>query len=115
MRNLESSLQISSVKWFRLQYPKLILFAIANGGNRSAITGSILKQEGVLAGVADLFLLKSSKEFHGLFIEMKVKNGKQSPTQKVFQQKCEENNYKYVVCNNIESFINGIENYVKRN
>jgi hypothetical protein len=42
----ESKLQIAMVKWFRLQYPDHVLYAIPNGGNRSAITGAIMKAEG---------------------------------------------------------------------
>ena len=40
----ESQLQKSCVMWFRLQYPRLryLLFAVPNGGARSAVTGAIL-------------------------------------------------------------------------
>jgi hypothetical protein len=74
----ESKLQIAMVKWFGYFYPKRFLCAIPNGGNRSPITGAILKAEGVRAGVADLFLMEASGEFHGLWIEVKLPKGRQS-------------------------------------
>jgi len=84
--NEESRLQQACVKWFRMQYScyNYVLFAIPNGGNRSKATGAILKSEGALAGVADLFLSVPKVTYtetttkHGLFIEMKTKDGIQS-------------------------------------
>jgi hypothetical protein len=67
----ESKLQISMVKWFRLQYPDYVLYAIPNGGNRSAITGAIMKAEGTMAGVADLFLMQPNKDFTGFTLRLK--------------------------------------------
>ncbi|MCQ2608742.1 MAG: VRR-NUC domain-containing protein [Bacteroidales bacterium] len=112
MRHIESTLQCNCVKWFKLQYPKLLLFAVPNGGNRDAITGAILKKEGVLAGVADLFLDHASQGFHGLRIEMKTEKGRQSESQKEYQRRCEENGYKYVVCRSFDEFTTIINEYL---
>lgn len=113
MRHEESTLQIGCVRWFRYQYPKLTLFAIPNGGNRNLITAMTMKREGVLAGVADLFLAFPSQGFHGLWIEMKTSKGRQSPEQKHFQIGMEKQGYKYVVCRSFEDFKNEIENYIQ--
>jgi hypothetical protein len=60
-----------------------LLFAIPNGGARDAKTASSLKMEGVRAGVPDLFFAHSSGPYHGLFIEMKKREGgRLSPDQK---------------------------------
>ena len=60
MRNKQSESQLQSecVRWFRYQYPefKNVLFAIPNGGKRNISTAKRLKSEGVVPGVADLFL-----------------------------------------------------------
>ena len=60
-RHQESTLQKTCVSWFRAQYPDhaLMLFAVPNGGGRSRIEASIMKGEGVTAGVADLILLEA--------------------------------------------------------
>lgn len=70
--------QAAFIKWFRLQYPGALVFAIPNGGNRNIVTASKLKAEGVLAGVPDLFIPDWC-----LFIEMKrQKGGRVSDEQK---------------------------------
>ena len=80
MKNLESKLQILCVKWFRLQFPNVLIFSIPNGGQRNLITAKILKAEGTVAGVADLQILKAKKGYNGLFIEMKQLKKKTADT-----------------------------------
>jgi hypothetical protein len=66
--------QKNFVKWFELQYPKIKLFAIPNGGNRNVVTATMLKAEGVRKGVPDIFI----PEWR-LWLEFKrVKGGKVS-------------------------------------
>ena len=77
MKNNEHLAQTLLVKWFRLQYPLMAkcLWAIPNGGARHIGTAIKLKQEGVTAGVSDLFLMIPANGLHGLFIEMKAQEG----------------------------------------
>ena len=77
MRNQEHLAQSLLIQWFRLQYPLMAkcLFAIPNGGARHIGTAIKLKQEGVTAGVADLFLMIPANGLHGLFLEMKKEKG----------------------------------------
>jgi hypothetical protein len=109
----ESKIQQQCIKWFRLQYPGYILFAIPNGGRRGKIEASIMKGEGVLSGVADLFLAMPSGTYHGLFIEMKTSKGRQSPTQKDFEKRVLMSGYEYVICRSGEEFIGTINGYLK--
>lgn len=102
MKHQESSLQTSCVKWFRYQYPDLIIYAVPNGGSRNVREAQRLKSEGVLAGVADLTILLPQGK--SLYIEMKVKGNRQTPNQKEFQQKAEALGHKYYVCYNFEDF-----------
>lgn len=113
MKHLESSLQISCVNWFRLQYHQYLLFAIPNGGKRNKIVASILKKEGTVSVVTDLCLLFGNKNYYALFIEMKHGKGKQTETQKAFESYCLSNKYKYIVVNNFEDFKKEIESYLK--
>lgn len=62
-----SSMPEQRVKWPELRW----MFAIPNGGGRSMAQGSILKAEGVKAGISDLMLPFARHGYHGFFIEMK--------------------------------------------
>lgn len=125
----ESRLQEGCVTWFRLQYPKLalLLFAVPNGGKRTHRTivraGRVItyspeakqmKKEGVTAGVADLILLKPSKGYASLCIEMKTteKDSRQRESQKVWQQAAESAGNKYVVCRTLEEFMAVVKDYL---
>ena len=112
MKFSESKLQSECVKWFRLQYPNVTIFAIPNGGNRDAITGAIMKREGALAGVADLFIMKPSSSYCGLFIEMKAGKGKQSEKQAEFQQKAIAAGYQYKVITSLDQFVKDVKEYL---
>lgn len=102
MKHQESSLQTQCVKWFRYQYPHLVIYAVPNGGSRNVREAQRLKSEGVLAGVADLTILLPQGK--SLYIEMKVKGNRQTPNQKEFQQKAEALGHKYYVCYSFEDF-----------
>lgn len=106
MKQTESKLQIACVRWFRYEYKRYsnVFFAIPNGGNRNAVTGAILKAEGVLAGVADLFLSLPRNGFHGLYIEMKCGKNNQTATQQLFQSEVEKHGYKYIVVRSFDEF-----------
>lgn len=108
----ESDLQITCVTWFKWTYPKVLIFAIPNGGARSAITGAILKREGALAGVADLFIGARKGLFCGLFIEMKLPDTKQSPQQKDFQKAALEAGYCYKISRTYEEFQQMVRDYL---
>lgn len=115
-KNEESRIQQACVLWFRLQHTSLagLLFAIPNGGYRNAVTGAILKAEGVLAGVSDLILLYPSGKYHGLCVEMKTPKGRQQETQRAFQRRVERAGYKYAICRGIDEFKEVISKYLKR-
>lgn len=115
MRDEEHRIQAACVRWFRLKYPHLAarLFAVPNGGRRDGITGARLKEEGVLAGVADLILLVPNADYHALLIEMKTPKGRQSESQKAWQRAVAGNDdYLYVVCRSLEEFIREVEEYI---
>lgn len=114
MKYNESKLQQTCVKWFNYQYMELrgCLFSVPNGGARDAVTGRILKMEGVVAGVADLILLVPNQHHHALLIEMKTEKGRQSPSQREWQKNIEQYNYKYVICRSLDDFIKTIKDYL---
>lgn len=115
MKYNESKLQQTCVKWFNYQYMELrgCLFSVPNGGARDAVTGRILKMEGVVAGVADLILLVPNKHHHSLCIEMKTEKGRQSASQREWQEKIEQYGNKYAICRSLDDFIKTIKDYLE--
>ena len=118
-QHLESALQRMCVRWFRLQYPQFakLLFAIPNGGRRSAIEAAIMQGEGVTAGVPDLFFARPAKQWgaHGMFIEMKSGTGRLTPSQKEMGMMLTNSGYLVHPCNSFDQFMKIIEKYLGPN
>ncbi len=114
-RHLESKLQINCVRWFKIQFPMHILYAVPNGIYSSKLQGKIAKDEGMLAGVADLVLMYGNDQYHSLYIEMKTAKGVQSESQKIFERRCKIFGFKYVICRSFEEFRAEITEYLKNN
>ena len=68
--NSEHYEQVELVNWFRHTYPDVLIYAIPNGGNRSASEANCLVLEGVVAGIPDLHVPDWD-----LYIEMKRTKG----------------------------------------
>lgn len=111
----EHKLQCSCVTWFRYQYPnyKWLLFAIPNGSKRDLKVARKLKAEGVISGVADLFLSIANRTFHGAYIEMKFgKTGRQSENQKEFEQQVKKQGYDYHISRSLDDFMTYVSTYL---
>lgn len=113
--------QCRVVAWFRMQYRPLIkcLFSIPNGsvlaGDKAkrAMQMARLKREGVMPGVADLFLMVAKQGHHGLFIEMKRSDGGVlSDEQANFLAVARTQGYKAVVCAGSDEAIAVIKDYL---
>ena len=100
------------MRWFKLQYPHKIIFAIPNGGKRGIVTASIMKAEGTLKGVPDLFIPEPNIQFHGLFIEMKYGKGKLTIEQTQMLSDLAQRGYEAKVCYSIDDFITIVNNYL---
>ncbi len=89
------------------------LFAIPNGGARSPITASILRAEGVKAGVHDLMLPLLRQGFAGLWIEMKAPTkGVATKEQKDWQARMQRAGYRAEFCFGWEQAANVIADYL---
>jgi hypothetical protein len=116
MKINEHQEQMAVINWFRLQHRQYAsyLFAIPNGGVRNIGTAVKLKKEGVLAGVPDLFLMIPMNGYHGLWIEMKVKGGRVSDSQKQFMGAATLMGYPAIVCYGFDEAKNAINNYLRK-
>jgi len=112
----EHRLQVAVAKL--LDASGLLWTAIPNGGKRSAVTGAILKAEGVKAGFPDLFIAEPFEEWddkfllsinywkHGLFIELKNgKAGRVSPAQQAWIDALNVRRYRAVVCRDMDEVL----------
>jgi hypothetical protein len=110
----EHDLQVQCVTWFRWQYPRLVIMAIPNGGYRTATTARLMKAEGQLAGVPDLFVPVPAGEYHGLWIEMKNgKAGRLSPAQKTMHEYLRAQGYAVEVVRDGVHFRSVVTNYIQ--
>lgn len=87
-----------------------------NGGKRNEIAGRHFKEMGTMAGFPDLFLFVPKNGWHGLFIELKKKNAKQSDisdNQLAVLQRLESQGYCCKVCFGANEAIDTIKDYLK--
>ncbi len=100
-RELERPHQVALIKWVRAvedAYPVLrLLYAVPNGGDRNLYVAKKLKEEGVMAGVADLCLPAARRGYHGLYLEMKSEEGVATKKQKDFLRGVMEEGYCTVI------------------
>lgn len=109
MRNEEHKIQCQIVALCRLK--GFTIFSVPNHGIRTPRLGHYFKEEGLLPGVADLFLMLPKETSHGVFIEVKSEKGKQTKTQSDFEIKCTKLGYRYWIIKSIEEFIKKLSNY----
>lgn len=116
----EHTEQVELLKWWRVVAPLQygidadLLFAVPNGGLRNIGTAQRLKAEGVIAGVADLFLAVPVQPYHGLFLEMKRQRlGHQSAAQKIFAGKVEQMGYAYFLAKGAADAEKMIQSYLQ--
>ena len=113
----EEQEQAAIFEWVRImqnQYPELsLLHHIPNGGYRAPATAAKLKAQGVKAGVPDLCLPVARGGWHGLYIELKRRQGgKLSPNQTDWLAELEYQGYRAVVAHGAEAACDIILRYL---
>lgn len=114
----EAQHQATVFKWTRQpsihqQWPELsLLHHIPNGGNRDPIEAKHLKQQGVKAGVPDLFLPVARGKYHGLYIEMKTETGHTSDEQEWWGEHLTAQGYAWQVCHGWQAAVSTLEWYL---
>ena len=104
----ERELQHQCVEWFRCNHPDCVLFSVPNEAAHKRINW--FTYTGLLRGAADLVLVLPGKV---VFVEMKTRYGRQSDEQVEFERKCNELGVVYVLCRNLEQFIEAVESHLK--
>lgn len=96
------------------RWPELALMHhCPNGGSRNAIEAHNLRLQGVKAGIPDIFLPCARKGFHGLYIELKRRQGgKVSYPQKRMLAALAEQGYRCEICHGADEAISVIQEYM---
>ena len=98
----EDEEQIWLFSWADLnlwRWPELeLMHHIPNGGKRSKSEAARFKAMGVKRGVSDIFLPVARGGFHGLYIELKAKDGKVDAAQKEWIEAVRQQGYCGAVC-----------------
>jgi VRR-NUC domain len=113
--HIESGIQSAFVQWCAWnakQYPGLDLaYAIPNGGARNALTGAILKREGVRPGVPDWCLPVPMGGFAALYIEFKSGKGTVSCEQyDLIEKLCDAGN-RVALCRSCDEAVAVVREY----
>lgn len=113
-RHKEDDLQMNCVRWFDLRFPQraIRLHHSPNGGRRDAREAARFKKMGVRPGFPDLELNIPSRGWHGLYIELKTKNGRLSEYQKEYLAALKNDDYRCEVCRSLEDFQSVIYDYL---
>jgi len=102
------------IGWIAAQFPWLInhTIYIMNEKRCSVHVGAMLNKQGRLPGASDLFIAYPTKDYTGLFIEMKSLKGKPTPAQLCFIDRMNRVGYYACVCYGAEQAIETIKNYL---
>ena len=93
--------------WNDFPITRKLLFHVENELNfagDNAIRGAIRRSEGIVKGVSDFILLIPRLQWHGLMIELKTEEGRQSSAQKEWQMLVEAQGYRYEVIRSVKDF-----------
>lgn len=111
MRHIESDIQIASIYWFKLQYPKYIIASIPNGGSRNVIEATRMKREGTLKGLPDVVIYEPHGIFHGCFVEFKAPKGRHSKEQIEMMGELLKRGYSVNTCYSFDDFRTVVKKY----
>lgn len=116
----EGEEQAQLIKLFRASFPDvgLLLIHIPNGGSRkNAFEGWRLKEQGVRAGVSDLFLPVARGGFFGLWIEFKAappNDAAVSDSQEAWVKEMQGQGYAAHICLGVDSALRVLTEYMAR-
>ena len=112
----EHTEQCAVIEWCNLQsgaHPELeLIYAVPNAGKRTKRQGAWMKDEGMKAGVPDLFLPVARDGYHGLYIELKIGKNKPTDSQVWWLERLTMEGYLAVVCWGYDDAVETISKYV---
>jgi len=113
---VEVGIQKCFFQWLSY-YPNLrcVTFAVPNGARRTVAEGAHQVALGLTAGIPDIFMGVPTSKYHGLFIELKSKDGVLSTKQKAAFGNFNMRGYHCVVCHSVPEAIDAVKEYLEGN
>ena len=114
----EAEIQEAYISWVRSQTLPYFdgIHSSLNGVRLRPNVAKKAKREGMLAGVADVFVPVASKHknvwYHGLYLEFKTEKGELSSAQRRFRNYCHAFDYAYVIVRTTASAIDVTKRYL---
>jgi hypothetical protein len=102
--------QIKVHEWVK-QRTNLPFIHVPNEAKRSPSLGAVLKRMGLRAGVSDIFIPRAKDNFHGLWIELKMKGNRPTENQLQFIADMKNEGYEAMVCYESAAAIEAIKNF----
>lgn len=103
----EEIIQRAFTQYLSLKHPKLLAFAIPNGGNRDAKVGAQLRSTGVKAGVFDYCFLWDGGKV--AYIEFKAGKNNMQANQRDFGVMLDDCGIPWAVCYSVDEAITQLE------
>lgn len=113
--NEEEQHQEALFKWLSNWSPSIrdVTFHTPNGGFRSISEARRLKRQGVTPGIPDICMLIPWNGYHGLFIELKSRNGELTQQQQLKINRLRKLGYRCEVCYSWFEAMGIIKDYLK--
>ena len=87
----------------------VIWFHVPNEGQRTRVSGHIIKRMGLKPGVADFCIIQPDEPHPRVwFLELKTETGRQTPAQKAFQEECEAAGVEYVLARGLDEALSAL-------
>lgn len=107
----EDDEQIALVNW--LDKHNIPFYHIPNGGRRTLLQGLKFKRLGVKAGVPDICIVVANKTHHGLYIELKRREGgRLSDAQRHWLTLLNKQGYQAIMCEGADEAVAAVTKYL---
>lgn len=104
----EHSQQCAVFAWaamHRAEHPALRwMYSVPNGGDRDRVTAGRMKAEGVRKGISDICLPTARGQYHGLYLELKVKGRENETENGVLTGGCSQEQMQFTAFANEEGY-----------
>lgn len=118
-KHREQDDQRALITWFKLQFPKELLFAIPNQLVRSDCQAFMMAKEGLVSGLPDLMLACPKKGYCGMFLELKKMaipgeaRGRITKRQETILEHLNSRRYLGMICYGFDEAREAVLNYMR--